>query len=168
MAWERLKLAFAGYPAREKIARKMLELGLRARDGKVYCGDVEVKDVSLAKACGVDRRAVTATLKTISSDPLLRNVFANLEPAGPFLLHNASALGLHVIEIEPPDARRAGIIAEVARVLAESRVSMRQILSQNPSLFENPKLFMVLDKQPPARVLQRLSALKTVKKLSVY
>lgn len=167
LGWEKLKEAFGGYPAQERVARKMLSLGLAVRAGNVYSGDVEIKEVSLAHACGVDRRAVKATLRTISSNNTLNSVFSTLEPAGPFYLNNAPSLGLKVLEIEPPDASKAGIIADVTRVLAENKVSISQILSQDPGLFEKPKLFIIL-KKVPAKVLEKISSLKTVKKMSVY
>ncbi|MBI5036287.1 amino acid-binding protein [Candidatus Micrarchaeota archaeon] len=167
VGWEKLKEAFDDYPAQERVARKLLSLGLAVRAGKVYSGNVEAKEVSLAHACGVDRRAVKSALGTISSDKTLNSFFSTLEPAGPFYLNNASSLNLKVLEIEPPDASKAGIIADVTRVLAENKVSICQILSQDPGLFEKPKLFIILQKVP-AKVLEKISSLKTVKKMSVY
>ncbi len=167
MFLERVRLAFSEYPAQQKVAEKMLSLGLGVRNGVVICGEAEVKEVSLAKACGVDRRVVGATISRIPRDAFLDSVFSNLQPAGPLFLQNASALGLCFLEIEPPSASKSGIIADITRVLAENRVSIRQILSQDPELFESPKLFIVLPKKPPAKVLSALTNLKCVKRLSV-
>lgn len=168
MILERVRRAFSQFPAQKAVAEKMLALGLSVRDGSVFCGPVAVKEVSLSQSCGVDRRAVTATLARIRKDPFLHSVFESLGPAGPLLVQSAPALGLSVLEIEPPDAAKPGIIADVAAVLAESRISIRQILSQDPELFEKPLLFILLSKKPPAKVLARLTGLRSVKKVSLY
>ena len=168
MILERVRQAFAAYPAQKAVAEKMLELGLSVRDHSVCCGDVDVKEVSLAQNCRVDRRAVTATLGRIRKDPFLNSVFKSLRPAGPLLVQSAAPLGLSVLEIEPPDAGKAGIVADVSRVLAENRISIRQILTQDPELFENPKLFILLSKKPPVKVLSSLTRLRSVKKVSLY
>src|SRR3989338_7681250 len=78
MILERVRQAFAAYPAQKAVAEKMLELGLSVGDHSVCCGDVDVKEVSLAQNCRVDRRAVTATLGRIRKDPFLNSVFKSL------------------------------------------------------------------------------------------
>jgi len=65
-------------------------------------------------------------------------------------------------------ASKFGVVAQITACLAMNRVPIRQILSQDPELFERPKLFIVLQKKPPAKVLGELSALSCVKKMSVY
>lgn len=170
MILERVRLAFADFPAQKAVAEKMLELGLAVKGGAVHSGGVEVKDVSLAQACGVDRRVVSATVARIESDAFLKPVFESLQPAGPLFVRNAAALGLTVLELEPPAsvASQHGVVARITSTLAEHRVPIRQILSQDPELFESPKLFIVLQRKPPAKVLGALTALDCVKKMSVY
>ncbi len=170
MILERVRLAFAEFPAQRTVAEKMLELGLSVRSGTIRSGGVEVKDVSLAENCCVDRRVVSATVQRIQSDAFLKPVFESLQPAGPLFVQNAAALGLTVLELEPPAAvaSKFGVVAQITACLAKHRVPIRQILSQDPELFESPKLFIVLQKKPPAKVLGELSALDCVKKLSVY
>ncbi len=170
MILERVRQAFADFPAQKAVAEKMLELGLSVRNGAVNSGGVEIKDVSLAEACYVDRRVVSATVARIESDSFLRPVFESLQPAGPLFVRNAAALGLTVLELEPPAsvAAKHGVVARITSTLAEHKVPIRQILSQDPELFESPKLFIVLQKKPPAKVLGALTALDCVKKLSVY
>ncbi|MBI4361264.1 amino acid-binding protein [Candidatus Micrarchaeota archaeon] len=168
MIWQRLKDSFAGFPAQERVAKKLLGLGLRVSQGKVYCGDVQVKDVSLADSCGVDRRVVRATVSRIQDDAFLKPVFETVQPAGPLFLKSASVFKIQVLEIEPPNAAKPGIVADVTRVLAEHHVPIRQILTEDPELFENPKLFLLLSKKPSANVLKQLADLSSVKKLSVY
>lgn len=170
MILERVRRAFAEFPAQKAVAEKMLELGLSVRNGAVNSGGVEVKDISLAQACLVDRRVVAATVSRIESDAFLKPIFESLQPAGPLFVRNASALGLTVLELEPPAsvAAKHGVVAQITSALADHKVPIRQILSQDPELFESPKLFIVLQKKPPAKVLGALTALPCVKKMSVY
>ena len=170
MILERIRASFADFPAQRAVAEKMLALGLAVKNGAIHSGGVEVKDVSLAQNCGVDRRVVAATVARIESDAFLKPVFESLQPAGPLFVQNAAALGLTVLELEPPAsvASKYGVVAEITSPLAEHKVAIRQILSQDPELFESPKLFIVLQRKPPAKVLGELSGLDCVKKMSVY
>lgn len=43
----------------------MLSYGLRIKDGKIYCGSIELSFSKIARAIGVDRRAVMSTVETI-------------------------------------------------------------------------------------------------------
>ena len=84
--WNRIKHKFEKYPARMSVARKVVELGLSVNENnKVYCGDVEISDVALARAAGVDRRTIKATIDVILADEYLKSIFTNLYPAGAFL-----------------------------------------------------------------------------------
>jgi len=51
--WDRIKHKFEKFPARMSVARKIVELGLCVgENNKIYCGDVEISDVALARAAG--------------------------------------------------------------------------------------------------------------------
>src|SRR2546427_2289040 len=78
--WEKLRSYFKGYPAQEKVAHLMLVHGLRVRDGRVFAGPMEVSDTAMARAASVDRRVVTATVKTIESNAELLKIFERLAP----------------------------------------------------------------------------------------
>lgn len=108
--WNQIKHRFERYPSRMDVARKIIELGLRIDpDGKVYCDDVEINDVALARAIGVDRRTVRATAETILEDEKLRGIFQNLRPAGALLRDAAAELDFGVVEIEA-EARNPGYL----------------------------------------------------------
>ena len=56
--WEKINEKFKKYPARLRVAEKMIELGLSLNeDGKIYCGNLKISDKALATAAEVDRRA---------------------------------------------------------------------------------------------------------------
>ncbi len=165
--WSRVSEKFSDFPARLAVARKLVEFGLRvSAGGKVLCGDVEVKEVSLARAAGVDRRAVVATVDAIARDKGLGRVFENIRPAGAFLKDVAHLLGFGVIEIEA-DAKKGGIIAAATALLANARISIRQLHAEDPELFENPKMTIITEKPVPGKLLNEFLKIKGVKKVSV-
>src|SRR5947208_16738465 len=79
--WSRLRPYFKGFPAQEKVAQLMVLNGLRVHEGNVYAGAIKISDTSLARAAGVDRRAVTATVDTSAKNPEPGDFFARLLPA---------------------------------------------------------------------------------------
>ena len=78
--WSRLRPYFKGFPAQEKVAQLMVQYGLRVHEASVFAGAIKVSDTSLARAAGVDRRVVTATVETIVKNPELANFFDRLLP----------------------------------------------------------------------------------------
>ena len=99
--WEKVNEKFKKYPARLRVAEKMIELGLSLKDdGKIYCGNLKISDKALATAAEVDRRAIKSTIDIIREDDELYNLFSNIIPAGTLLKNIAKNLELGVIEIE--------------------------------------------------------------------
>ena len=42
--WEKINEKFKKYPARIRVAEKMIELGLSLNDdGKIYCGNLKIR-----------------------------------------------------------------------------------------------------------------------------
>ncbi|MGZ7068884.1 MAG: amino acid-binding protein, partial [Methanobacterium sp.] len=77
--WDRIKHNFEKFPARMGVARKIVELGLRVgENGKIYCGNVEISDVALARGAGVDRRSIKATVEVIMADQELATIFSKI------------------------------------------------------------------------------------------
>ncbi len=165
--WKRICEKFAELPAQTQVARKMIELGLRiGLDGRVRCGEVEVKEVSLAAAAKVDRRVVKATVKSILGDRKLAALFSGIQPAGSFLKDVAHELGFGVVELEA-NAKKAGIIAASTTLLARRGISVRQVYAKDPDLFENPTLVIITEKPVPGALLNKFSKIPGVRKVSV-
>ena len=96
--WEKINEKFKKYPARIRVAEKMIELGLSINDdGKIYCGNLKISDKALATAAEVDRRAIKSTIEVIKEDEELNNLFSNIVPAGTLLKNIAKE---YVINIE--------------------------------------------------------------------
>src|SRR5947199_5038242 len=78
--WARFRHYFKGFPAQEKVAQLMVMYGLRVHEGNVYAGDIKLSDTAMARAAGVDRRVVAATVEAEEKDGELRAFFVALRP----------------------------------------------------------------------------------------
>lgn len=146
----------------------MIENGLGVNEqGKIVVGPVEVPDSSLAKAAGVDRRIVRKTIQQILEDEMLRKVFTGIRPAGAFLAPVAKELGFYVVEIRA-DPTAAGIIARAAEIIARENISIRQAVAEDPELFPEPKLILVLEKPLSGDGLNELLKIPKVKSVTAY
>ncbi len=183
--WKEIVEFFDGQPAKLKVARLMVELGFcvknveiegdrRRRDekterhmrGRVFCGDVEIPDSSIARAAGVDRRVVGETVGDIQRDQRMRIIFTGIKPAGSFLRDVAPMLGYGVVEIRAR-AGEVGVIAKATTYISEAGVRIRQILAEDPDLNPDPKLLIITEKRVPGEVVSELLTIPTVTKVSL-
>lgn len=166
--WKRVLEKMSSFPARVRVARLMVELGLGVSSGgRVTCGLVEVRDGALAEAVGVDRRVVKETVKMILGDELLRRIFTGLRPAGALLSPVSKPLGFGVVEIRA-DPSAVGVLAGAARVVADHGVSIRQAVAEDPDLFPEPKLVLVLDRPLPGEAITELTRVPSVESVTTY
>lgn len=166
--WRQISDRLKDYPARQKVARAFVELGLSIKEGnKIYCGGIELSDVKIARCLEVDRRTVRDTAQLISSDPILKPVFEKLRPAGPFLGDVARFLGYSVIEIYA-DPHTIGIVAQAASLIAQDNIAIRQAVADDPDLTPEPKLTLVVEKEPSGTILQKMLKIPGVIKISTY
>ncbi len=165
--WKAIEKHFRAFPAQAKVAALFLQTGLSVRKGKVYCNEIEVPALRIAKACKVDRRAVNATVKTISKEQELNAIYCNLK-ATAFFSEVAPSLKAGVIEIIPRNAAMPGIVADVTRIIAEMKISIRQCIAEEPAFVEKPKLFVITEKPVPPYALEELKKAKGVKSITVH
>jgi uncharacterized protein len=166
--WDRIKHNFEKFPARMGVARKIVELGLRVgENGKIYCGNVEISDVALARGAGVDRRSIRATVDVIMADQELATIFGNIFPAGALLKNVASDLGFGVVEIEAY-AGTPGILAKATALISSKNISIRQAHAGDPELEENPRLTIITEKPVKGEVIQEFLSIQGVKRVSIY
>jgi predicted regulator of amino acid metabolism with ACT domain len=166
--WRQISDRLEDYPGRQKVARALVELGLTVKEGpKIYCGGIELSDVKIARFLNVDRRTVKDTAQLISSDPILRPVFERIRPAGPFLADAAKFLGYNVIEIYA-DSHTVGIVAQSTALIAQENIAIRQAVADDPDLTPEPKLTLVVEKQPSGVILQKMLKIPGVTKISTY
>jgi len=165
--WKQISNYFGRYPSQARVAKLLLDQGLSVREGRIYSGDVEVGDVAVGKAAGVDRRIVRATVYTIESNPELLRVFSKLRPIC-FLKDVAPEMGWSAIEIIPSNAGAPGIIADVTGVIASAGISIRQTLVTDPDLSTEPRLFVITESAVPADLIPRLKSCRGVKSIVIY
>jgi len=166
--WRQISERLKDYPGRQKVAKALVELGLSIKEGpKIYCGGIELSDIKIARHIGVDRRTVKDTAQLILSDAVLKSVFENVRPAGPFLADAAKFLGYSVIEIYA-DPHTVGIVAQAAALIAQDNIAIRQAVADDPDLTPEPKLTLVVEKEPSGSILQRMLKIPGVVKISTY
>jgi hypothetical protein len=166
--WNNVKKHFEGHPERLRVARVLIENGLNARDGKIYLNEIEIPPVRVARVAGVDRRTVKEALNAIRSDRELRMIFEGIRSAGLSLKEIAKYLDLGVVEITPVDAKRLGILANSAMILAKNGLSVRQAIVDDPELSPEPKLTLIAEKKIPGNLIQDLLNVNGIAKVSVY
>lgn len=168
LMWSIIQEKFKHHPAQEKVIRLLLERGFQINDeGRVVSGSIEIPHTQIAHEIGVDRRVVDATCETISKEPKLRQIFQNIHTI-PFLKDVAPYLGLGVIIITPENAARKGLLGSVATAVAEHGTIIRQAVSDDPYLTENPRLTIITEGRVSGELVAALTKIKGVKSVTVY
>lgn len=166
--WNVLQEKFKNHPAQEKVVRLLLERGFQVNaQGRVVSGNIEIAHTQIANEIGVDRRVVDATCETILKDPQLMRIFRNVRSL-PFLRDVAPYLGLGVIIITPDNAARKGLLGSVSTSVAEHGIIIRQAVSDDPYLSEDPKLTVIIDGKVSGELVDTLTRIKGVKGVAVF
>ena len=165
--WKKVAKYFNRYPKRKKLAKKLLEYGLKVSNNKIYCGEIELSDSKIARAFDLDRRIITDTIKTISTKSDLNKVFSGLKPTC-HLKDVAHEMNWGVIEIIPEDPSTPGILAKVASIIADNKISIRQAIVEDFELSEEPRLFIITEKQVPGILIPKIRKVNGVKAVVVY
>ncbi len=165
--WSVIQERFKNHPAQEKVIRLLLERGFQInKDGRVVSGNIEIAHTQIANEIGVDRRVVDATCDTILKDETLRRIFNNVHTI-PFLRDVAQYLGLGVIIITPDDAAMKGLLGAVSTAVAEHGNIIRQAVSDDPYLTENPKLTIIIEGRVSGGLIKTLTSIKGVQSVTV-
>ena len=153
--WEIIHEKFKKYPARIRVAEKMIELGLSVHeDGKIYCGNLKISDKALATAANVDRRAIKSTIEVINEDSELFYLFNNIIPAGTLLKNIAKIVDLGVIEIEV-GSDNEGVLAAATNLITNNGINIRQAYAEDSELQKYP-------------ILNEFLKIKGVNRVSIY
>ncbi|MBI5223752.1 regulator [Candidatus Micrarchaeota archaeon] len=161
-----LEDAFLRFPMRKKVVELMLKRGFRVdKKANIYCGEVEISPVKIARALNLDRRVVIETAQLISDVPELLNIFEGLYPTA-FIRGAAKNLGFEVIELES-EPHAVGVVSEITTIIAQEGISIRQVVSDDPDIYPNPRLTIVIEKKLPGSVLAKLRDSKLITKLII-
>ena len=166
--WNNIAKHLEGHPERLAVARLLVETGLSIRNGRIYCNQIEIPTVRIAEAAGVDRRTVTKTIQTVSSNAELGEIFAHMRSAGLSLREIAKHLGFGVLEITPDDPHSVGILARAATLISEENISIRQAIVDDPELSPEPRLTLIAEKQLPGDLIPKLLKVPGIAKVSLY
>ena len=166
--WEKINEKFKKYPARIRVAEKMIELGLSLNeDGKIYCGNLKISDKALATAADVDRRVIKSTIDIIKEDEELYNLFSNIIPAGTLLKNIAKNLELGVIQIEV-GSESEGILAATTNLISKKGIGIRQAYAEDTELQEAPSLTIITEKPVSGDLINEFLKIKGVTRVSIY
>ncbi|WP_456365662.1 regulator [Thermococcus sp.] len=165
--WGKIEHYFDEYPVRKLIAKTLLKYGLRVSDDmKVKAGDIEVPYTKIAKALDVDRRVVKETVGMILKNQELRDIYTNLEPTV-HMKYVGRHVGYGVIEIEP-EPRAVGILAKVSQRISDRNINIIQVVAEDPELYPEATLTIITEKPIPGDLINELSKLEGVKRISIY
>jgi predicted regulator of amino acid metabolism with ACT domain len=153
-----LEEQFAGQRAKLRVVAAMLRIGVRVDGkGKLYCDSIELAPAKVGRAIGVDRRVVIEAARDIASDPKLLAIFSSMLPIAN-VSRAAKYFGHDVIEVDA-DPNTVGLAAKVSSILARHKVGIRQIITDDPDLYPEPKMVVVADGKLPRRAVDELRAL---------
>jgi len=166
--WEKINEKFKKYPARIRVAEKMIELGLSLNeDGKIYCGNLKISDKALATAANVDRRAIKSTIEIIREDDDLYNLFSNIVPAGTLLKNIAKNIDLGVIEIEV-GSESEGILASTTNLITKKGIGIRQAYAEDTELQKSPILTIITEEPVKGDLINEFLKIEGVTRVSIY
>ena len=166
--WEIIEEKFKKYPARIRVAEKMIELGLSVQeDGKIYCGNLKISDKALATAANVDRRAIKSTIDVIKKDKQLFDLFNNIIPAGTLLKNIAKIVNLGAIEIEV-GSNNEGVLAATTELISKKGINIRQAYAEDSELQNSPILTIITENPVDGDLLSEFLKIKGVNRVSIY
>ena len=166
--WEKINEKFKKYPARIRVAEKMIELGLSLQeDGKIYCGNLKISDKALATAADVDRRAIKSTIEVIQNDPELFDLFNNIMPAGTLLKNIAKKINLGVIEIEV-NSENEGMLAIITHIISKKKINIRQAYAEDSEMQEYPLLTLITENPIDGELINEFRKIEGINRVSIY
>ncbi len=165
--WKMITEYLKSHPERHAVAKVLVENGFSVKGRKIYCNEIEIPSLRIAKVADVDRRTVTETIRMIDNEPRLKEIFARIRSAGLSLRDIAKHLGLGAIEITPDDPRTVGILSKSSTLIAEKGLSIRQALVDDPELYPDPKLTLIVEGEIPGELISKMLKISGIKKISV-
>jgi hypothetical protein len=161
-----LEKAFEDSPGKRKVAEAMLKYGLKVDEkGRIFCADIELSPAKMARALGVDRRVVIDTGSMIAKDDELYSIFSQLLPTA-FIGKVADKLGFESIEIRA-EPHQKGIVAKVAGIIAGKNIGIRQIVADDPDIYPEPKLSLILEKRVDGATIDKLRRIDGVREIVI-
>jgi hypothetical protein len=164
--YKMLEKAFADSPSKRKVIEALLRYGLLVDErGRIFCSEIELSPAKIARALGVDRRVIIETGKMIAKDDELYSIFSQLLPTA-FIGRVAHKLGFESIEIRA-EPHQKGIVASASAIIAERGISIRQIVADDPDIYPEPKLTLILERMLDGAAINKLRKIKGVREIVI-
>lgn len=158
---------FEESPGQRAVVELLLERGFSVNEeGRVVSGGIEIPYTQIAEEAGVDRRVVDSTTDAVLADEELGDIFRNISSI-PSFRDVAPVLGLSVLTIRVEDAASTGVVAEIARVIAEEDVSIRQAVTDDPYFTDEPRFTVITNGDVSGELIKRVSELEFVEKVDL-
>lgn len=163
--WRKIRDKFERYPSQIAVAKEFLRLGISVRNGRAYCGEIELVPTKIAEAIGVDRKVVVMAIQNIEGDEELREVFSSLKPVAN-IADVARLLDFGVLEVYA-ESTKVGIVAGITSILAREGISIRYILAEDPELSVESKLTVVTEEKIPGKLVDEFLKVDGVEKIVI-
>ncbi|WP_297068815.1 regulator of amino acid metabolism, contains ACT domain protein [Thermococcus sp.] len=154
---------FKCYPARKKLVEALIRYGISVRNGRTYCGDIEIPISELARVVGVNRKIVYHTIEMIQHQNALRLLFEKLQPELK-IEEIAPMMNWEVLEVELDEKLHKKAVAGILGVVSKEKGKLISVHLCN--LYgEIPRLSIVLDTPLRSETLVRIRNIPGVKKM---
>ncbi len=155
-------------PQRLMVGQGIVRHGLRvAGPGDIRCGEIRIPLKSVGRALGVDRRTVRATTEAICADEDLFRFFSRLSPAGPSLERVSDVFGYGVVIIYVESPENPGILSQVASVIADHGVAIRQVIAEDVAIYPEPCLRVITQETLPGSLINVLASIEGVSRVVI-
>lgn len=152
---------------RKIVAKFFIESGLSVEKGEIYCNGARIPIGSIAEQLDVDEWVVEDTIDLIEEHIDLREIFRNLRSTA-YFGKIAEQIDAGVIEITPEDPHGIGILAGVTKIIADYDISIRQCLTEDSELKEDPKLIVITEDTIPIEALEKIRKVKGIDRIDLY
>ncbi len=173
--WDEVEREFGRSESKKRVVVTLLMHGLsikeKERGGRrvsgIFLGDIPVPYKSVSQVCGVDWRTVKEAVDAIRRNTFLREFFAKVENAGPFLRGVTKLLGYRCIVVETV-RDQPGILAYISGLLAEKNINILQVVAEHPLLVRSPKLYVIIEGEVPGDFVPKALHHQAIRSVTVY
>ena len=164
--WELISDAFSRVPAQAIVAKYMMDIGIRVEEERLFVDRVGISYNQVAKAVGKDKQIVSATVRTIRSDPRLYSIYTNILPACN-LRKVAPVMGWEVIELTLSDPAKSGVLGAVASIIGETGISIRQAIGEDPT-YSTGLLYIITETPLPGSLIKKIQGIGGVNSVTLH
>lgn len=163
----RIREYFKKDDLQKDVAKFLLESGLSIEKGEIYCDGAKIPKENIAGCLDLERFVVDDTIELIEEHIDLKEIFRNLR-ATAYFGRIAEQIDAGVIEITPKDPHGIGILAGVTKIIADYDISIRQCLTEDSELKEDPKLIVITEDTIPIEALEKIRTVDGVRRVDLY